>query len=63
LRIFPYWITVTPRASNSALLKPRNDSMTSKTIQRAQEIEAMPVIPVVFFSHCFRILDPVAYVS
>ena len=53
LRIFPYWITVTPRASNSALLKPRNDSMTSKTIQRAQEIEAMPVIPVVFFHTAF----------
>ena len=49
LRIFQYWMTVTRRASNSALLKPRNDSMTSKTIQRAQEIEAMPVIPVVVF--------------
>ena len=58
---FPVLDLVTP---NSALLKTRNNSMTSRTIQcvLVQEIGAMPVIPCVF-SHYFRISDPVANVS
>ena len=50
---FDYSIMVSPRASNSALLEERNDSMTSQTIQRAQEIEAIPVIPVAFLHTTF----------